>query len=516
MSISPSPIDTVPTIRYAVIYLRVSTARQATTGGSEEGFSIPAQREVTTRTAHGLGAYVVKEFVDAGASGTSIDRPALQKMLSYVAENSVDYVVVHEVDRLARNRAHDSTITTAIAEAGAKLVSASESIDESPSGELVHGIMASIAEFYSRNLSTEVLKGMSRKHQEGGTPSRAPIGYLNVKQLDANGREYRTVALDEARAPTIRWAFHTYASGKVSLRELTYSLNLLGLTASRSTGGSGGTISISMVQRILRNSYYVGVVTWRGVEAPGNHEPLGETRVWQQVQDRLTANRNYQGARQRHPHHLAGILKCGQCGWRMCITHSRSRSGKIYPYFFCGGRSKKRTDCTMPATSIAAVNAAIENLYRRLTITPQQSQHMQEQLRCECQGATVREPRTPPLLDYDELAAKRQKILDAYYQDAITLQTLQAELERFSAIVSAQDKNAVRMKEDAEIDQSINQIQLREDAHSSFKRSNCEERFAMHRYLFGIIQLMRTEDGQISLKPATDYALAYRSEAVLG
>lgn len=47
--------------------------------------------------------------------------------------------------------------------------------------------MASIAEFYSWNLSAEVLKGMSRKHQEGGMSSRAPIGYLNVKQLDVKG-----------------------------------------------------------------------------------------------------------------------------------------------------------------------------------------------------------------------------------------------------------------------------------------------------------------------------------------
>lgn len=120
-----------------------------------------------------MGAYVVKElFIDAGASGTNIDRPALQKMLNYITENPVDYVVVHKVDRLARNRADDSTIATAISAAGAELVSASESIDGCPSGELVHGIMASIAEFYSRNLSNEALKGMSQKHREGGNLER--------------------------------------------------------------------------------------------------------------------------------------------------------------------------------------------------------------------------------------------------------------------------------------------------------------------------------------------------------
>lgn len=499
MSTSSSLTDTVPTVRYAVIYLRVSTTRQATIGGSEEGFSIPAQREITTRTAHGLGAYVVKEFVNTRASGTSIDRPALQKMLSYIAENSVDYVVVHKVDRLARNRAHDSTIATAIAEAGAKLVSASENIDESPSGELVHGIMASIAEFYSRNLSTEVLKGMSRKHQEGGTPSRAPIGYLNVKQLDANGREYRTVALDEARAPTIRWAFHTYASGKVSLRELTDSLNLLGLTTLRSRGSSGGAISISMVQRILRNSYYAGVVTWRGVEAPGNHEPLVETRVWQQVQDRLTANRNYQGTRQRHPHHLAGILKCGQCGWRMYITHSRSRPGKIYPYFFCGGRSKKRTNCMMPATSIAVVETALGDLYRKITITPQQSQRMQRQLRREHALSSVEQPQSQPKYGAEEIAVRREKILDAYYQDAISLQILQSELERLSTVHLISHKRPIPTGDIPELRQALNRVRLCENIYANLETSAYEERRAMHHSLFDIVYLVRTNNGQATL-----------------
>lgn len=69
-------------VKYAVIYLRVSTAKQARTGGGDEGFSIPAQRDFTTNTAHSLGAFVVKEFSDAGASDTNTDRRALQKMCS--------------------------------------------------------------------------------------------------------------------------------------------------------------------------------------------------------------------------------------------------------------------------------------------------------------------------------------------------------------------------------------------------------------------------------------------------
>ncbi|MGB4778082.1 recombinase family protein [Microbacterium sp.] len=123
-----------PPARYAVLYLRVSTTEQARKGGTTEGFSIPAQRELATKTVHRMGAFVVKEFVDSGRSGTSANRPGLQRMLTYVGENPVDYVVVHKLDRLARNRADDSDINTRITESGATLVSCSESIDPTRAG----------------------------------------------------------------------------------------------------------------------------------------------------------------------------------------------------------------------------------------------------------------------------------------------------------------------------------------------------------------------------------------------
>ena len=75
---------------------------------------------------------------------------------------------------------------------------------------LVHGIMSSIAEFYSRNLATEVTTGLPQKLAQGGTPGRAPIGYLNVRKTDERGREVRTVEVDSERAPLITWAFEQY------------------------------------------------------------------------------------------------------------------------------------------------------------------------------------------------------------------------------------------------------------------------------------------------------------------
>lgn len=118
----------------AVTYQRVSTKEQATTGGRDEGFSIPAQREANRRKAETLGAQVVAEFVDAGESARSAKRPELQRMLAYIATHQITYCIVHKVDRLARNRLDDVDIHRHLIDAGVQLVSATENIDETRRG----------------------------------------------------------------------------------------------------------------------------------------------------------------------------------------------------------------------------------------------------------------------------------------------------------------------------------------------------------------------------------------------
>ena len=150
-------------------------------------------------------------------------------MPEFVKDNRVKYVIVHKVDRLARNRADDVAINMAIRQAGAELVSVSENIDQTPSGLLLHGIMSSIAEFYSRNLATEVIKGTTQKAKNGGTPGRAPIGYLNVRRT-VEGREPRSVEIDPERGPLMAWAFEAYATGDWTIRRLLAELTERGLT----------------------------------------------------------------------------------------------------------------------------------------------------------------------------------------------------------------------------------------------------------------------------------------------
>lgn len=416
----------------AVSYLRVSTREQAERGGTDEGFSIPAQREANNRKAEQLGAVIVEEFIDAGASAKSADRPDLMRMIQYVKANKVAYCIVHKVDRLARNRSDDVAIHLALQQAGVMLVSATENIDQTPSGMLLHGIMSSIAEFYSRNLATEVTKGMTQKAIGGGTVGKAPIGYLNIRTTDELGREARTVELDLERAPMIQWAFKAYASGNWTVSQLHDELTSRGLTSVPTPKRPGKPLAVSSVHRMLINPYYKGDVTYRGTRYAGSHEPIVPPEVWYQVQSVLTAHKSAAEATQLHDHYLKGTVFCGACGSRLMVSNAKNRHGNVYPYFVCSGRHSKRTNCTRGAILIEDVEHMIERYYQRVQITPAHREALGGMLHHEFDRLMAEETDELGQLttNRDRLQGEQERLLQAHYADAIPLSLLKREQDR--------------------------------------------------------------------------------------
>ena len=425
------------TPKFAVSYLRVSTRGQAERGGGhDEGFSIPAQREANKKKALSMGAMVGKEFVDRGASAKSADRPQLQAMLEYVKENAdrVDYVIVHKVDRLARNRDDDSDIMRVLRECGVQLVSASESIDDTPAGMLLHGIMSSIAEFYSQNLATEVKKGMGEKIKGGGTVGRAPIGYQNIRLVDDKGREERTVITDPERAPLIKLAFEEYATGNWTVADLADHLAACGLNTRSTPKISSQPVTLKTLHKVLVNPYYKGVVKYKGIEYPGSHEALVDTETWDKVQAILASRIN--GTRNlKHPHFLKGSIYCAYCGERMMVSNEKKKDGTIYPYFVCSGRhSKRRKDCTTKAVLIDVVEKEIEKIYEAYQLPPEVRILLES-----CIQEIISTERAKYDAELDglkgekaKLENKRKKLLEAHYCDAIPLDLLKSEQQKIA------------------------------------------------------------------------------------
>jgi site-specific DNA recombinase len=198
--IEPSTADSHAGEATAIIYLRVSSDGQVNKAHNPEGYSIPAQREACERHAANLGAAVIGEFVEAGYSGTTLRRPALQAMLTQLPEVRPTYVIFYDLSRFAREESDAFWLLAEIKRHGAKLESTVERIDDSPQGLLLFAVMAGVNAFRSRGDAEKVVLGMSRKHADGGTVGKAPIGYLNTIER-VEGREIRTVEIDPVRGP---------------------------------------------------------------------------------------------------------------------------------------------------------------------------------------------------------------------------------------------------------------------------------------------------------------------------
>ena len=421
------------TPKFAVSYIRVSTPDQAKRSGTVEGFSIPAQREANKQKALSIGAIIGKEFIDRGTSAKTADRPELIKMLKYIEENKarIDYVIVHKVDRLARNRDDDSDITRVLKKANIQLVSVSESIDYTPSGMLVHGIMSTIAQFYSDNLSTEVKKGMLEKAKNGGTTTRAPLGYRNIRGYDNEGRRDSHVDVDAERAPLIELAFKEYATGNWSLNSLAEHLDELGLATPATYNMPSKPINKKMLHRIFNNPYYKGIVTYNDVQYPGKHEAIIDEKTWDKVQEILRSHVN--GERTRvHEHYLKSTVYCGKCGARLIIHNAKSQSGDIYPYFVCSAKHNKRHNCKQRAVLIDEVADKIEQLYDRIAYKSSFKELLQNWLNSQIAELTKESEVEISRLKQqkNKLEREQRKLLQAHYSDAIPIDLLKEEQDR--------------------------------------------------------------------------------------
>jgi site-specific DNA recombinase len=470
----------------AVIYLRVSTKEQA-----EEGYSIPAQAEACRRFVVDHGWELSDEYVDRGESARTADRPQLQAMLARLAEDrTIDCLIVHKLDRLARNLEDHAAVRAALRKAGVQLHSVTETLEDSASGKLVEGILASIAEFYSANLGQEIRKGMDQKAAQGGWPVRAPFGYRNVRR---NGptRGGESVIEPDAQAAIVAWAFERYSTGSVSVDALTEALAEKGLR-----NGLGNPPGRSTVHRMLRNPVYAGVVRWKGVDREGIHHPLVSGEVFDKVQSVLEAHSTGGERGWKHDHYLKGTLLCAECGSRLYYALAKRRFG----YFRCIGRNTRRTRCSqgryVPASEL---EREVETLYEGVRVPAALRRWLERVLRMEVAERERHRAEIAAFLSrrLHQFAAQREKLLRAYYADAIDVGTLKREQARINAeVAEAESQLAADGEKLAQAKQIIDlALHLAKDCAASYRKAKPEVRKMWNRAFFDTI---RVRDGAVA------------------
>lgn len=416
----------------AVIYLRVSSKGQLT-GHSDEGYSIEAQREACERYAASLGARIVREYIEPGRTATNTKREALQRLLAELPDVRPDYVIFYDLSRVAREEADAFALLAQIKGNGSRLMSTREPVDDSPQGLLLFAIMAGVNAFRSRDDAVKIRAGLERKHADGGSMGPARIGYRNARE-NVNGREVATVDADLERSPLVRLGFDAFATGYHTVTTLTDLLEAIGLRTRATPKRPSGPVSRSSVHRMLRDDYYTGIVTLKGVKVRGRHPRLVDQATFDRVQVILDGHAASGDRSFKHTHYLKGSIFCGRCEARYTYDRPRSKSGRYYEYFCCLSRIRPGCSCTTPRLSVAAVEATIEQFYDTVVLTEIEQDTIRAALRDYVEGKAeiAKQEGARHRRRLHELTTEQQKLVQLYYRDAVSEEVLRAEQERIA------------------------------------------------------------------------------------
>jgi len=315
----------------AVGYCRFSSEQQ------RGGYSIDAQKDAITAYCKAKDLKLLKFYVDEAKTGTKDKRDEFQQMIDDAKSKLFDVVIVHKLDRFSRNRYDFAVYKKILKDHGITLVSVTEDFDMSkPESIMLEGMIESMAEFYSANLSRETKKGLYERARKGLVSGVVPIGFLNGKdghyQID---EETKQIPID---------IFNRIASGE-TLASVVRNLKERGLR-----GKKGAYFSHQAIEKMIKNTLYYGTLTFsygKGdpIVVPEVVSPLVSKELWALANTKIKDH-----ARQAYPRHkgdeyaLTGIMYCGYCGSKM-TGYTHSWHGKSVKYYRCISTPHKTDHC---------------------------------------------------------------------------------------------------------------------------------------------------------------------------
>lgn len=289
----------------AVIYARYSSHNQ-------RDASIEDQVRVCTEAAKHEGDRIVRVYADRARSGREATRRAeFLRMISDAERASWDRVYVYKYDRFARSRRDAAIYQAQLENSGVELVSATEPLSEGPAGILMAGVLSTLNEFFSANLSQNVRRGLE------GNALQCKHNGAHLYGYDLGKDGYYHVNPEEA--VVVRKAFEVFDAGGTTA---DVERALSGYRSRR-----GARFTKNRISEMLKNPKYAGTYVYREHVVPGGMEAIVDMETFERVNARL-GRRHYRN----HDYLLSGRLFDGE-GRRFVGTSGTSRNGSTYHYY---------------------------------------------------------------------------------------------------------------------------------------------------------------------------------------
>lgn len=310
-----------------VIYARYSP------GPNQTDQSIEGQLRDCTRFCEDNNIRIVGTYVDKKQSGRSDNRTEFQKMLRDSKRKVFKTVVVWKIDRFGRNREEIAKNKAILRMNGVRVLSAKEHIPDGPEGIILESVLEGLAEYYSANLSQNIIRGMREsalKCQFNG--SGLSLGYTVDKEHKFH--------IDPDGATVVRLIFNKYDNGEKIADILRY-IQAQGIKTAR-----GKEFTHFGISRVLRNRAYIGEYRWQDIVISGGMPKIIDNDLFERVQRRMDKNKKAPSAgRGEADFLLTSKIFCGHCKSTMVGDSGTGKNGNKWYYYTCRARKTRKNDC---------------------------------------------------------------------------------------------------------------------------------------------------------------------------
>ncbi len=433
-------------------YIRVSTAKQG-----EKGVSLIEQKAAIERYAE-RNSYTIVEWFEERETAASRGRPVFNRMLQLLRKRKVRGVLIHKIDRSARNLKDWADLGELI-DQGIEVHFANEGLDlHSRGGRLSADIQAVVAADYIRNLREESIKGLYGRLKQGIYPFSAPIGYQNN-----GGGKVKTI--DPVTGPLVRQMFELYATGKYPLHRLRHEMAARGLR-----GIVGSELSLNGVSVILRNPFYMGIIRIRrnGQTYAGVHEPLITPALFATVEAVRMGKVPHRTT--RHAYSFRKLIRCGLCDHALI---GESQKGRIY--YRCQTKA-----CPTKTIREDRIELAAAELFARMELPAEVARILREKLEGSREDVNRKrkDEQVAMMLQLQNNKERLHRLTDAYLDRIVDEPVYR---ERRESLLMEQKRVEERLGElnqhsDAAAERTRKFLELAESLKSSYAGANSEEK----------------------------------------
>ncbi len=337
---------TIKPRKQAILYLRFSDNKQ------KGGTSIEVQENAGRSSCDAENLEVVDvikdEAVSADASKSNRTlRVAHLLEFCKARKGTFEVLVVYKLDRFARSQEQHHWLRGQLLKMDILLRSATEKIDESPSGKLVEGVLAAVNEYDNEVKRERVKLAMWARVAQGLWPWAPPTGYMSDPDRLPDVKLTPHI-IDRTCADAVIYIFVRFSSGVVSKNTIRKELNKRKI---RNHRDKLLKFSVQTIDNILNNVYYTGnLKDETGKIVEGKHDGLIDATLFRKCQDVMKGrSNNTNKARNRYnpDFPLRKFAHCGFCHSPLTAAYCKSEHSGKFAYYWCYNK-----DCQKSRKSI--------------------------------------------------------------------------------------------------------------------------------------------------------------------